>query len=72
MGPTWDGVSEEEIASIYNLCQPTTQCIIDQIYMVHKDPKDGQIMRWLQWYLKICSDEALVNFLCFCTATDVM
>ena len=40
--------------------------------MVHKDPKDGQIMRWLQRYLKICSDEALVNFLRFCTATDVM
>ena len=72
MGPMWDGVSEEEIASIYNLCQPTTQRIIDQIYMVHKDPKDGQIMRWLQRYLKICSDEALVNFLRFCTATDVM
>jgi hypothetical protein len=63
MGPMWDGVSEEEIASIYNLCQPTMQRIIDEIYMVHKDPKDGQIMRWLQRYLKICSGEALVNFL---------
>ena len=67
----WNGVSEEEIASIYNLCQPTAQRIIDQVYMVQKDPKDGQ-MRWMQRYLKICSNKALVNFLRFCTATDVM
>lgn len=72
MGAMWNGVSEEEIASIYNLCQPTAQRIIDQVYMVRKDPKDGQIMRWMQRYLKICSNKALVNFLRFCTATDVM
>lgn len=72
MGPLWDGVCEQEIASIYNLCQPTTQRIVDQIYMVQKDRKDDQIMRWLQRYLKICNNETLVNFLRFCTATDVM
>ena len=72
MGPLWVGVREEEIASIYNLCQPTTQGIIDQIYMIQKDSKDSQIMRWLQRYLKICSNETLVNFLHFRTATDVM
>ncbi len=42
------------------------------MYMIQKDPKDGKIMRWLQRYLKICSNETLVNFLRFCTATDVM
>jgi hypothetical protein len=61
MGLMWDGVSEEEIASIYNLS-----------YVIQKDPKDGKIMRWLQRHLKICSNETLVNFLRFCTATDVM
>ena len=72
MGPMWDGVSEREIASIYNLCQPTTQRIVDQIYMAQKDPKDDQIMRWVQRYLKICNNETLVNFLRFCTGTDVL
>jgi len=72
MGSFWDDVTAEQITSIYSLCQPTGSRVIDHLYMDPKTPKDDQIYRWLQRYIRICTDEALVNFMRFCTATDII
>ena len=72
MGSLWDNVSAEQIASIYGICLPTAQRIIDCMYMVPKDSKEEQIFSWLKRYLRGASHEILTNFVRFCTATDVI
>lgn len=72
MGPFWNGVGASEVASLYKLCVPTIPRLIESLNMVPTDSKEQQIFRWLERYVRGASDDILIKFLRFCTATDVL
>jgi hypothetical protein len=72
MASFWDNVSEEEIQSMYDLCQPTARRIISSLKCSPSDRKEAQVLRWLTRYLKASTDVILSNFMRFCSGTDVV
>ena len=72
MASFWDNVSEEEVQSMYDLCQPTARRIISSLKCSPSDMKEAQVLRWLTRYLKASTDVILSNFMRFCSGTDVV
>lgn len=72
MASFWDNVSEEEIQSMYDSCQPTARRIISSLKCSPSDTKEAQVLRWLTRYLKASTDVILSNFMRFCSGTDVI
>ena len=72
MGQMWEKVTKGEIASLYEISRPTASGIIAILECIPENPKEDQIFRGLERYLKGSSNEILAKFLRFCTATDVL
>ena len=72
MGSLWANVTKEEIASLYEMSRPTAARIMAALAFTPENAKEGQIFRWLERYLKGCSNQILAKFLRFCTASDVL
>ena len=72
MGQMWEKVTKGEIASLYEISRPTASGIIAILECIPQNPKEDQIFRWLERYLKGSSNKILAKFLRFCTATDVL
>ena len=70
MGQMWEKVTKGEIASLYEISRPTASGIIAILECIPENPKEDQIFRWLERYLKGSSNEIRAKFLRFCTATD--
>lgn len=72
MGPFWEGITETEIQSIYELSTPTASRVVNCLYMIALNPEEDKLYRWLQRYISSSNHEVLVNFLRFCTGSDVL
>ena len=72
MGQLWDNVTKEEVEVLYEISRPTAARIIANLVLHPQNPKEVQINRWLENYLKGATSEILCNFLRFCTATDIV
>ena len=72
MGQLWDNVTKEEVEALYEMSRPTAARIIATLVLNPENPKEAQINRWLERYLKGATSEILSKFLHFCTATDIL
>ncbi|KAK3735815.1 hypothetical protein QZH41_019913 [Actinostola sp. cb2023] len=72
MGIFWEKITSAEIKSMYDLSAPSPERVINSLVLIPLDAKEQQVYRWLQRYLRSSSDEIIINFLRFCTATDVI
>ena len=71
-GQMWGRVTIGGIASLYEISRPTAAGITAILECIPENPKEDQIFRWLEGYLKGSSNEILSKFLRFCPATDML
>ena len=59
MGSFWDGVSGEEIHSVYSVCTPTHTNVLKSLQVMAEDQQGDKVSRWLIRYLKSKDDKLL-------------
>ena len=62
MGSFWDGISGEEIHSMYSVCTPTHTNVLKNLQVMAEDQQEDKVSRWLIRYLK-SKDDKLCRFL---------
>ena len=58
--------------SLYLVTKPTPENIIESIESEYSSPKDGKITTWLHRYIRGLSNEKLILFLRFVTASSTI
>ena len=72
MGGFWRKVSKQMFSSLYTVTKPTPENIINSLESEYNSPKDGRITTWLHRYIRGLSDEKLILFLRFVTASSTI
>ena len=72
MDQLWDNVTKEEVEALYEMSRPNAARVVATLVLNPENPKEVQVNRWLEHYLKGATSEILSNFLRFCTATDIL
>ena len=72
MGTFWTRISKKMFVSLYLVTKPTPENIIQSIESEYSSPKDGKITTWLHRYIRGLSNEKLILFLRFVTASSTI
>ena len=72
MGMFWTKISKKMFISLYLVTKPTPEKIIDAIDSDYSSPKDGKATTWLHRYIRGLSNEKLILFLRFVTASSII
>ena len=72
MGSFWDNIAAKEIQSLYERCLPTAERVVSVLTIEETTVQEQKIGRWLVWYINNLTEESIMHFLRFCTASSML